>query len=143
MNANARIDSCWISVMEINGTDYRMITTDPTGNLVVDPRPAYRDDDPGPAGDRQEIGSPYYVDSSKNVVNSDGKAVYRQTGNGTKANNDPNNRVAADPWRYTRAKADPTDKVPDLNRNFNEESIAITIPTSLTLKRVKKLYGLR
>ena len=99
----------------------------------MDPRPIYNDETPG------NPSSPYYVDSSKNVVDSAGKAVYVRTGDGTKANNDdPDNRIAADPWRYTRAKADPTDKVPDLNRyHFNEEVIAITIPSNLTLKRVR------
>ena len=132
-NADARIDSSGYLVMEINGRDYRMITTDPTGDLVVDPRPTYSDDDPGTAG---TASSPYYVDSSKNVVNSTGKAVYVQTGGGTKADNsDPDNRIAANPWRYTRAKAEPTTKVPDLNRyHYNEEAVTISVPNAYITK---------
>ena len=124
--ANARIDSSGYLVTEINDRDYRNITTNPTGTLVVDPRPTYSDETPSTAGSPS---SPYYVDTGGNVVDSNGDAVYVQTGAG--------DRAGSDPWRYTRAKADPTDKVPDANRyHFNEESISILAPANVDLKRV-------
>ena len=122
--ANARIDSSGYLVVEIEGREYRTIKTDPTGKLVIDPRPTYDDEDPDTAGTPV---SPYYVDSGGNVVDANGEAVYVQTGTGIRADNDR--------WRYTRAKADPNDKVPDLNRyHYNEESISISAPVDL--KRV-------
>ena len=133
--ANARIDSSGYLVAEVDGREYRTITANPTGNLVVDPRPTYRDETPGTAGSPDGT---YYVDTSGNVVDADGEAVYVQTGNGTKANNDdPNNPVAADPWRYTRAKADPNDKVDDLNRyHYNEETIKVDLTGDARIIRV-------
>ena len=133
--ANARIDSSGYLVVEIDGKEYRTIETQLAGNLVVDPRPTYNDETPGTAGSPNGT---YYVDSSKNVVDEDGDAVYVQTGDGTKANNDdPNNRIAAVPWRYTRAKADPTDKVPDLNRyHYNEETIKVDLTGNARIIRV-------
>ena len=130
-----RIDSSGYLVVEINDRDYRTIETNPTGTLVVDPRPTYSDETPGSAGSPS---SPYYVDSNKKVVDSDGKAVYVQTGGGTKANNDdPDNRIAANPWRYTQAKADPTTKVPDGNRyHFNEEAVTISVTGPAELKKI-------
>ena len=135
--ADARIDSSGYLVVEIDGREYRTIATQPTGNLVVDPRPTYSDDDPGTAGSPNGT---YYVDNSKNVVDSDGKAVYVQTGGGIRADNsdpNPDNRIAANPWRYTRAKADPMDKVPDLNRyHFNEETIKVDLTGNARIIRV-------
>ena len=79
-DSNVRIDGSGYLVVEINGREYREITTNLTGDLFVDPRPTYDDDDPirtaGP------VSPPYYVDSSKNVVDSNGEAVYFQTGTG-------------------------------------------------------------
>ena len=130
--ANARIDSSGYLVVDINGREYRTIETNPTGDLVVDPRPTYNDGTPSSAGSPT---SPYYVDSSRNVVDSTGAAVYVQTGGGTRA--DPGTNTAADPWSYTRAKADPTDKVPDANRyHYNEEAIEISVPAGTTLIKV-------
>ena len=133
--ANARIDSSGYLVVEIDDKDYRTIVTNPTGTLVVDPRPTYSDDDPGDAGSPS---LPYYVDSSKNVVDSTGKAVYVQTGGGIRADNsdpNPDNRIAANPWRYTRAKAEPTTKVPDLNRyHYNEEAVTISVSDAYITK---------
>ena len=55
--------------------------------------------------------------------------MYVQTGTG--------DRAGSDPWRYTRAKADPNDKVPDANRyHYNEESISILAPANVDLRRV-------
>ena len=125
---NVRIDSSGYLVVEINGRDYRTIVTDSisSGELVVDPRPTYNDDDPSSAGPASPS---YYVDSSKNVVNGAGEAVYVQTGTGVKADSSP--------WRYTRAKADPTTKVPDDNRyHFNEEAVTITVTGPAELKRI-------
>ena len=123
---DARIDSSGYLVAEVNGREYRTIATDPTGTLAIDPRPTYNDGTPASAGTAV---SPYYVDSSGNVVDSGGNAVYVQTGAG--------DRAGSDPWRYTRAKADPNDKVPDANRyHYNEESISISAPTDVDLRRV-------
>ena len=129
-DANARIDSSGYLVVEIDGTDYRTIVDNSisTGTLVVDPRPTYSDETLGTAG--APTGT-YYVDTSGNVVDSDGDAVYVQTGSGTRA--DALNNVAASPWRYTRAKADPNEKVDDLNRyHYNEETIRITVSSTGT-----------
>ena len=123
---DARIDSSGYLVAEVNGREYRTIATDPTGTLAIDPRPTYNDGTPASAGTAV---SPYYVDSSGNVVDSGGNAVYVQTGTG--------DRGGSDPWRYTRAKADPNDKVPDANRyHYNEESISILAPANVNLRRV-------
>ena len=81
---------------------------------------------PGTAGSPNGT---YYVDSSKNVVDSSGDAVYVQTGTGVKADSSP--------WRYTRAKADPTEKVPDLNRyHYNEETIKVDLTGNARIIRV-------
>ena len=114
--------------MEIDDKDYRTIETDLTGTLVVAPRPTYNDETPNAAGTSTR---PYYVDISKNVVDSTGEAVYVQTGAGARAaNGDP-----ADPWRYTRAKADPTTKVPDDNRyHYNQEAVTISVEEAYITK---------
>ena len=128
--ADARIDSAGYLVVEIDGREYRTIETDPTGTLVIDPRPAYNDGTPAAAGTTT---APYYVDRSGNVVNSTGAAVYVQTGTGTPA--DPDTNTAADPWRYTRAKADPNDKVPNANRyHYNDERVSITATGASIIK---------
>ena len=120
--ADHRIDSSGYLVEDIGNTEYREITTDPTGTLVIDPRPRLSSE--GTAGSPNAT---YYVDASKNVVDADGKPVYVQTGDGT----------ADSPWSYTRAKADPTAKVPDANRyHYNEEALQITVSTGLTLKKI-------
>ena len=124
--ASHRIDSSGYLVSDIGTREYRTIPSPPSGSLVVDPRPTYSDDDPGSAG---TASTPYYVDSSRNVVDSAGDAVYVQTGGG--------DRSGADPWRYTRAKANPNEKVDDLNRyHYNEESISISAPVGVDLRRV-------
>ena len=110
---NHRIDSSGYLVVEINDKEYRTIDADTIseGDLVVDPRPTYDTETPAAAG---TPATGRYVDTSGNLVDGDGDAVYVQTGDGTRADNsDPNNVVAANPWRYTRAKADPNDKVDD------------------------------
>ena len=123
-DANARIDSSGYLVVDIGTRAYRTITINPTDTLVVDPRPTYDDETPNVAGSPS---SPYYVDSSKNVVDSQGRAVYVQTGGGDRVNNDP--------WRYTRAKADPTDKVPDANRyHFNQEQVNVAVTGANIIK---------
>ena len=138
-----RIDSSgYLVTDDIGGRTYRNITTNPTGTLVIDPRPTYSTNPDGSTADPDAAGTPdssaYYVDTSRNVVDADGKAVYVQTGGGTRADNsDPQNPVAANPWRYTRAKADPTPKIVDsLRYHYNQEALNITIPTNLTLKKI-------
>ena len=112
-DTGARIDSSGYLVAEVNGREYRTIPANPSGTLVIDPRPRLSDD--GTAGTPSGT---QYVDSSRNVVDSTGAAVYVQTGDGT----------AGSPWRYTRAKADPNDKVPDANRyHYNQEQVTITV----------------
>ena len=85
--ANARIDSSGYLVVEIDDKEYRTIETDPTGTLVIDPRPTYSTNPDGTSADPAAADRPnatYYVDSSKNVVDADGEAVYVQTGDGTR-----------------------------------------------------------
>ena len=121
--ADHRIDSAGYLVMEIGGTEYRMIDTNPTGTLVVDPRPTYSDERPITPQ------SPYYVDTSKRVVDSTGAAVYVRTGGaGNRANPTADPPVADNPWTYTRATAEPTAKVSNVNRyHYNEEAIDISV----------------
>ena len=121
--ASARIDSSGYLVVEIDGSEYRTIETDPTGVLVIGPRPTYNDDTPNFAGSPS---TPYYVDDEGDVVDSNGAAVYVQTGDGTRAG--VNNNPPASPWRYTGATANPADKVPDANRyHYNQEQVTITL----------------
>ena len=100
-----------------------------------DPRPSYNDGTPAAAGTPTP---PYLVDTSGNVYDSDGDAVYVQTGGGTR---DP-----ASPWSYTRAKANPNARVADDSalHDYNNEAIGITIsqPTggSGTLKLRSPAY---
>ena len=132
--AGARIDSSGYLVVEIDGSEYRTIETDPTGVLVIDPRPTYNDDTPNFAGSPS---TPYYVDDEGNVVDSNGAAVYVQTGDGTRAGVD--NNPPASPWRYTGATANPADKVPDANRyHYNQEQVTITL-TDNTSARITKV----
>ena len=130
--AGARIDSAGYLVVEIDGREYRTIEGTPSGTLVIDPRPPYSTKADGTAADPDAAGTAtpdYYVDRSGNVVDSTGAAVYVRTGTG--------DRPGSDPWRYTRAKADPTDQVPAANRyHYNEESISILAPTDVDLRRV-------
>ena len=121
---NARIDRSGYLVVDIGTSEYREITINPVGTpLVTDSTIQYFDQDPSPRAQ-----SPYYVDTNNRVVDSTGAAVYVQAGTGTPANNDdPQNPVAADPWRYTRATAQPTTKVPDANRyHYQQERVTIT-----------------
>ena len=132
--AGARIDSYGYLVVEIDGSEYRTIETDPTGVLVIDPRPTYNDDTPNFAGSPS---TPYYVDDEGNVVDSNGAAVYVQTGDGTRAG--VNNNPPASQWRYTGATANPADKVPDANRyHYNQEQVTITL-TDNTSARITKV----
>ena len=117
---------------------YRNTTGTPAGTLAVDPRPAYSTNSDGSAADPAAAGTPsgtYLVDTSGNVYDTDGDAVYVQTGTGTRDDPDtPANENA--PWRYTRAKATPNAKVADASalHDYNDEAIGITItqPTAGT-----------
>ena len=131
------IDSSGYLVTYIGNTAYRNLPsgTTPSGTLVIDPRPTYNDETPNQAGSPNAT---YYVDTSRNVVDADGKAVYVQTGTGARRDDsDPQNITPADPWKYTRAKADPTTKLSDGERyHYNEEAIGINVqPGTLTFKR--------
>ena len=119
-----RIDSAGYRVTYIGTTAYRNTAGDVTG--FVGPRPPYATDTSGNAlpTSQQSINSssPYYVDTSRNVVDSEGRPVYLRTGAGVRASTG----VAADPYRYERAKLDPTMAIVEDDRfDFNEESISI------------------
>ena len=123
---SARIDSSGYLVTDgIGGSTYRNTTqSDVTdlGALVIGSRPRLNSD-----GSADTASGPYYVDSSKNVVNSNGDAVYVQTGDGTDAS----------PWRYTRAKADPTEKIDDQFRyHYNEETIKVNLTGNARIIKV-------
>ena len=115
-DGSTRIDQDGHKVREIGGTEYRLIKSNPTGTLVTDNTPALSTD--GRASSAQ---SPYSVDSSDDVFDSNGATVYVRTGRGTVASN----------WEYLRAKGDPADPVSDADRyHYNEEAIKIDIPSS-------------
>ena len=102
----------------------------PTGNgaspVLGSPHPSYSTDasDPPVVVPRApEPTQPYYVDTSGNVVDSNGAAVYIRRGTGS--------RTDADPYTYTRAKSDPNrtgNPVPLADRfDYNEEAILVTV----------------
>ena len=128
-----RIDSSGYMVDTVNGTERRTLdgnpTLTPTGNgaspVLSSPHPSYRMDasDPPVAVPQAPAPiSPYFVDTSGNVVDSNGAAVYIRRGTGS--------RTDADPYTYTRAKSDPNrqgNPVPLADRfDYNEEAIQVT-----------------
>ena len=128
-----RIDSSGYMVTTVNGTERRTLdgnpTLTPTGNgaspVLSSPHPSYRMDasDPPVAVPQAPAPiSPYFVDTSGNVVDSNGAAVYIRRGTGS--------RTDADPYTYTRAKSDPNrqgNPVPLADRfDYNEEAIQVT-----------------
>ena len=124
-----RIDSSGYTVFDAsNGREYRLSTAanalrndlSAGSALVVGPRPRYDD-----TSDQAEAASgTLYVDSSKNVVDAAGEAVYIQSGAGTGDDDGEEN----DPYTYVRAKAEPTDKVLDEDRyHYNEEQVTIAV----------------
>ena len=111
-DGRTRINSNGYKVRDINGTEYRLIKSNPTGTLVTTN---------SASATQTTARSPYYLDGT-NVVDSTGAAVYVRTG--TNSTN----------WTYTRATGEPADPVSDADRyHFNEEAIQIDIPSGITL----------
>ena len=150
-----RIDSSGYRVRIVNGQERRLLpsnavdaTLTPTRGtargITLKSSGSYRtdtnDDDTIDSGDDElelEVPViPYYVDTSNNVVDSNGKAVYIRTGSGVKSPN-------SDPYAYTRAKYDPN--VPGVNPvpvgyrfDYNEEQISISVEPAANIDiRVK------
>ena len=125
-----RIDSQGYQVTDVEGREYRNTAETSTADRFVGPLPAYSTDSQGntlPASQQSVAATaPFYVDTGRNLINSDGRPVYDRTGGGTRAATG----VAADPWRYTRAKADPEAAIAEADRfDFNEESISVAVTT--------------
>ena len=141
-----RIDSSGYQVATVNNTERRLLGGSPElrplggdGRIIVvnTPHPTYATDTRNPprgVDPTPEAVEPYYVDSSGNVYDSNGKAVYIRTGPGTRATDD----AAADPWKYTRAKSDPnvlSQNPVSLARRFdyNEEAIQVTATSGIRI----------
>ena len=122
-----RIDSSGYKVFEAtNGKVYRL---SPAANALENTKVK------GSAGTYSDTSGDLYVDTSKNVVDGSGAAVYIESGAGT----------ADEPYKYTRAKADPDDKVAAVDRyHYNQEAVTITLsavdegadPTGTTIEKV-------
>ena len=142
-NASAiRIDSSGYQVRTVSGTERRLLPGTgndalmPTGDggrggrtiVLNTPHPTYQTNTSDETVTQApEAGAPYYVDTSRNVYDGNGKAVYIRTGGGTRATDDD----AANPYKYTRAKADPNvvnqNPVPLARRfDYNEEAVRVT-----------------
>ena len=144
------IDSSGYAVTYIGETSrsYRNITTNPTGTLVVDPRPTYSTNSDGSPANPAAAGSPsgtYLVDTSGNVYDTDGDPVYVQTGTGTRDDTDTDTNEN-NPWRYTRAKATPSPITANesARHDYNDEAIGITFPTAagtVKLKNPSFIFG--
>ena len=128
-----RIDSSGYTVFDAsNGKEYRLSEAandldddlDDDSTLVVGPRPKYNDD-----SDQAETESGIlYVDSSKNVVNAAGEAVYIRSGEGTGDDDGEED----DRYTYVRAKAEPADKLKDEDRyHYDEEQVTIEVTGAL------------
>ena len=141
-----RIDSSGYQVATVNGTERRLLGSGPElrplegdGRTVVvnTPHPTYATDTRNPPRDvdpTPEAVEPYYVDSSGNVYDSNGKAVYIRTGAGTRATD----ADTADPWKYTRAKSNPNvllnNPVPIERRfDYNEEAIRVIATSGIDI----------
>ena len=119
-----------------NSTAATALTVSP-GDLVVGPRPEYHDNSSGvdlPSTQLSTVSTGNrYVDTGRNVFDSEGKAVYIRTGGGNRYNNngtpdDTSDDTAASPWKYERAKADPDVPIAEADRfDFNEETVSITL----------------
>lgn len=120
-------------ISETSTTSYRTLTADPTaptgGTFVVDPRPSYSTNSDGTAADPAAAGTPttpYLVDTSGRLYDSMGKAVYIQTGTGSRTS-DP-----VSPWSYkgtTGYSPKPISEGADASalHDYNDEAIGITI----------------
>ena len=121
-DGTTRIDEDGYKVKDIGVEEYRLIKSKPTGTLVADNTPSLSADGKAPSAR-----SPYYVDSSDNVFDSNGATVYVRTGSGTDAT----------PWSYARATGDPADPVSLADRyHYNEEAIEIDIPSGIVLTEI-------
>ena len=111
-----RIDSSGYKVFEVpNGKVYRLsAAADALDNTNV------KESD----GTYSATSGTLYVDTSKNVVDDSGAAVYIESG-------------TSPDFRYARAKADPDDKVDAADRYYyNEEAVTITVSEGVTIKKV-------
>ena len=154
-----RIDSSGYRVRMVAGTERRLLpaaaveaTLTPLGGdgrvITVDSSPSLRKDT-YPEGNldgkittddaaitAKTPTTPYYVDTSNNVVDSNGKSVYIRTGPGVSS-------PSSDPYVYTRAKYNPN--VPNVNPvpvgyrfDYNEESINVAVNPAANISiRVK------
>ena len=123
-----RIDSQGYRVFDVpNGREYRLSTAaNALTGTFVGPTAAYGVDSGGTALPDSQLpaatSGTLYVDTGRNVVDDQGRPVYTRTGTGAR---DP-----ADPWRYTRAKANPDDPLAKSARfDYNEEQITVDFAT--------------
>ena len=129
-----RIDSSGYMVTTVNGTERRTLdgnpTLTPTGNgaspVLGSPHPSYRTDASDPpvaVPQAPDSTQPYFVDTSGNVFDNNGAAVYIRRGTGA--------RNPDSPYTYTRANSNPNregNPVPLANRfDYNEEAILIAV----------------
>ena len=135
-----RIDSQGYRVTYVEGTAYRNTSGSVTG--FVGPRPSYATDAQGNTlpTSQQSIAAaaPFYVDTGRNVVDSQKRPVYLRTGAGVRASTG----VPADPYKYERAQLDPTAPIVEADRfDFNEESISIASEPSANITITDKRDG--
>ena len=124
------------------GTAVSQITN---GTFVVGSRPSYSDE----AIQARTAATPYLVDTSGGLYDSAGEIIYIRTGDGSRADNtDPQNPVAAVPYRYTRATFSNTTGISTAAtvanasalHDYNDEAIGITISGGGTLELKDRGY---
>ena len=124
------------------------------GTFVVGSQPSYIDE----LNQARNAGTPYLVDTSTtgNLYDQNGEAIYIRTGTGTRFddrdNTNPDDDVAANLYRYTRATFNTTTGIStapkmtddsDLH-DYNDEAIGITFPKeagTIRLKNPSFIFG--
>ncbi|MYC74982.1 hypothetical protein F4X10_04310, partial [Candidatus Poribacteria bacterium] len=139
------IDDKGYELFYIPGTNssYRTLDTQPTAPtgtvFVVDPRPQYSTNSDGTAADPAVAGTvttPLLVNTNGRLYDSAGKAVYIQSGSGSRSS----------PWRYRDAtgySGNTKDKVADTSalHDYNDEAIEFFITRPTDGSGILKLTG--
>ena len=127
-----RIDSSGYQVFDtVTQREFRLLATQPSGTYYLGQGPSYTDQGNVPT----TASGTFYADTTNNVVDAMGKAVYERSGTGTRDDTGTTGTNENDPYKYTRLKAFPQDPIAEADRfDYNEEQITVTVNPAIIIR---------